>query len=307
MNSIANDLEDLGRYDEALAGYEKSLEVDPNFAESYFIIGDHYSMVKGQLDDAVVWIRKGTALDLGNPQYPANLGSLFLDLGDPSKAEYWVNRSIKLGPENFLPNLTMQFLHLYRGDEAAALDYARRALEADSNFVPILLRDNEIKAGRYPEARTLYEKRHPELLNGVDSTVDGSNWFPAIELALVLSKTGEQEHADLLLNRSLEHIQTHPRLGWQGYWISDVQIYALQGEKLKALAALRQAIDEGWRVFWGYFLKHDLSLESLHDEPEFQAMVAEIEADMAAQLARVREMERNGELEPVPEVSSTTH
>ncbi len=27
-------------------------------------------------------------------------------------------------------------------------------------------------------------------------------------------------------------------------------------------------------------------------------MVAEIEADMAAQLTRVREMERNGELEP---------
>ena len=34
-------------------------------------------------------------------------------------------------------------------------------------------------------------------------------------------------------------------------------------------------------------------------------MVAEIEADMAAQLARVREMERNGELEPIPEVSAT--
>ncbi len=47
-------------------------------------------------------------------------------------------------------------------------------------------------------------------------------------------------------------------------------------------------------------------LESLHDEPEFQAMVAEIEADMAAQLARVREMERNGELEPIPEISATT-
>ena len=35
-------------------------------------------------------------------------------------------------------------------------------------------------------------------------------------------------------------------------------------------------------------------------------MVEEIEADMAAQLARVREMERNGELEPIPEVSATT-
>jgi hypothetical protein len=42
----------------------------------------------------------------------------------------------------------------------------------------------------------------------------------------------------------------------------------------------------------------------MHDEPEYQAMVAEIEADMAAQLERVREMERNGELEPIPELTA---
>jgi hypothetical protein len=50
--------------------------------------------------------------------------------------------------------------------------------------------------------------------------------------------------------------------------------------------------------------RNTADLESLHDEPEYQAMVAEIEADMAAQLARVREMERNGELEPIPDVSA---
>jgi hypothetical protein len=72
------------------------------------------------------------------------------------------------------------------------------------------------------------------------------------------------------------------------------------------LSALRQAIDEGWRDSWWYFLKYDPILESLHDEPEFQAMIAEIEADMAAQLERVREMERNGELEPIPEIPATT-
>ena len=83
-------------------------------------------------------------------------------------------------------------------------------------------------------------------------------------------------------------------------------IYALQGDKQKALAALRQAADEGWRAGWRYSLKYDPTLESLHDEPEYQAMVAEIEADMAAQLARVREMERNGELEPIPEISATS-
>jgi hypothetical protein len=90
-----------------------------------------------------------------------------------------------------------------------------------------------------------------------------------------------------------------------GYGIADVQIYAIRGERKKALSTLRQAVDEGWRGFWWYYLKHDLSLESLHDEPEYQAMLAEIEADMAEQLARVREMERNGELEPIPELSAT--
>ena len=93
-------------------------------------------------------------------------------------------------------------------------------------------------------------------------------------------------------------------VGGSGYRIADVKIYALQGDKQKALSALRQAIDEGWRTGWWYDLKYDPILESLHAEPEFQAMVEEIEADMAEQLARVREMERNGELEPIPEVSA---
>jgi hypothetical protein len=131
------------------------------------------------------------------------------------------------------------------------------------------------------------------------AAADGSR--AARDADLQLTWPGERERADLLLDRSLEYIQTIPRLGL-GYWIADVYIYALRGEKQKALAALRQAIDEGWRSMWWYLLKHDPILESLHDEPEYQAMVAEIEADMAAQLARVREMERNGELEPIPEV-----
>ncbi len=121
-----------------------------------------------------------------------------------------------------------------------------------------------------------------------------------------MSKTGEQERANLLLDRSLTFIQTIPRLGlFTGYWISDVRIYALQGKTEKALAALRQAIDERWRSFWWFYLEHDPNLDSIRDEPEFQAMVEEIKADMAAQLARVREMEANGELElePVPELN----
>jgi hypothetical protein len=91
-------------------------------------------------------------------------------------------------------------------------------------------------------------------------------------------------------------------LSWYGYRIADVRIYALRGDRQKALLALRQAIDEGWRSSWRYDLNYDSALESLHDEPEYRAMIAEIEADMAEQLARVREMERRGDLVLTPEL-----
>jgi len=309
MNSVGEDLARLGRFDEALTWYEKTLEADPGYAHGYWIIAGHYWGVSGQLDEAAVWYVRSLSFGPGPPSYPASLGMLFLDLGDPGQAEYWINRSIELGPETHWANWAMQLLHLYKGDEAAALDYGRKALAIVPGvwMVAAPLRDHELRAGRYAEARALYEKTHPKLLNDNDPKVGRMNWewAAAIDVALVLSKTGEQERADLLLNLSLQQIQTFPRLGWgDGYGIADVQIYALQGEKQKALAALRQAIDEGWRTFWWYFLKHDPNLESLHDEPKFQAMVAEIEADMAAQLARVREMERNGELEPIPEIAA---
>jgi tetratricopeptide (TPR) repeat protein len=304
---VGEDLNKVGRFDEALAWYERALEIDPGVAWVHTLIGDHHWSVSGRLDEAVAWYAKGVALDPGSAVALAGLGGLFLDLGDPDQAEYWINRTIEPGRESFPSNIAMEIFALYRGDEATALEHGRKAFEIWPLDPPALtlLRDHEIRAGRYIEARALYEEHFPELLYDRDPRVDLRNYRAAIDLALILSRTGEQEQADLLLERSLPQIQRRPRLGSRGYEIADVQVYALRGEKQKALSALRQAIDDGWRAGWWWWLSKP-DLESLHGEPEFQAMVKEIEADMAEQLARVREMERNGELEPIPEVSATT-
>jgi tetratricopeptide (TPR) repeat protein len=295
-----------------LAWDRKAIEIDPDFAIGYEWIGLHYWEAEGKLDETVRWFRKSVSLDPGNPESSAFLGWLFLDLGDLDLAEYWIERSIELAPESFTPNLVMELLHLYRSDLSTALEYGRRAFETEhyeayrfSSFEPV--RIHEMRERRYMEARAAFEKIVPELLNEDFPKVESKNYRAAIDLALISFKTGEQQRADRLLEGSLQYIQQIPRLGFFGHYIADVQIYALQGEKQKALSALQRAIDEGWRNSWWYYLKYDPTLESLHDEPEFQAIVAEIEADMTEQLARVREMERNGELEPIPEVSATTH
>jgi len=310
--NVGFDLHYLGRFDEALAQFENALEIDPDYAGG-FVVSAHYWFVEGKLDEAVVWSAKAVSLDPEGPVASADLGLLFLDLGDSNEGEYWIKRSIELGPEQIWARRAMQVLHVYQGDEAKTWEHEKgpveiSPLDGKSDWPKLTLPPgHELRAGLLPEYRVSYAPGYSELLNREDPRVDIRNYRAAIDLALVLPRAGEQAHADLLLNRSLQFIQTLPRLGEAGYGIADVEIYALQGNKPKALSALRKAIDEGWRYLWWFFLEHDPNLESLHDEPEYQAMVAKIETDMAAQLARVREMQRNGELPAIARDETNLH
>ena len=109
------------------------------------------------------------------------------------------------------------------------------------------------------------------------------------------------QRAANLLAQCQEQISRKIRVGYDGYGVSDVQILALLGRSDEALAALHQAIDEGWRVDWQYFFDIDPNLDSIRDHPSFLQMRSKVAQDIAAQLARSREMEASGELAPVPE------
>ena len=76
-----------------------------------------------------------------------------------------------------------------------------------------------------------------------------------------------------------------------------VRLLVLQGRDDEALLKLREVADANWRGAWWYFFDHDPVLEPLRKVPQFQAIRAEIAADMAKQLAHVREMEASGEIE----------
>jgi TolB-like protein/Tfp pilus assembly protein PilF len=310
--NVGLDLNHLGRFEEALVQFENALKIDPGYAGAHVVAG-HYWLVEGRLDEAVVWIAKAISLGPGSPIFSASLGMLFLDLGDPNEGEYWIKRSVELGPGRFWPDRAMQLLRVYQGDELAEWKHGKGSaeispLDDESDWPELtLMPGHELRWGRYPEGRLSYATSYSGLLNRDAPEVNNWNYQAAIDLALVLSKAGEKEQANLLLDRSLQYIQTLPRLGEAGYGIADVEIYALQGNKPKALSALRQAIDEGWRALWWYYLEHDPNLELLHGEPEYQAMIEEIEADMAAQLARVREMERNGELAAIHRDETNLH
>lgn len=194
------------------------------------------------------------------------------------------------------------FQQLRHGDRTQVQRHARDSLElmGESGMALYLWRhpnalkllgDIDIDTGRYAEARARYAKYFPELLTSGNLELTPANFYAAVDIAAVLQRTGEHERANWLLGAVLDYKAHHPRLGIMGYWIDDVRAYALRGEQQAALNALRQAVDAGWRDFWWYYLKYDPVLKSLHNEANFQAIVDEIKADMATQLAHVKQME----------------
>jgi hypothetical protein len=115
-----------------------------------------------------------------------------------------------------------------------------------------------------------------------------------------LQKTGEIERARVLLDRAEQVIRTIPRLGGRGYGSTDVQIYALRGERTRALAALREAQRAGWRDGSRYYRDVEPNFASVRNEPEFKTIFADIERDMVRQRAEFAARPKDAALDLAP-------
>ena len=288
----------LGDFDAALRQYHRVVDLDPEYAIVYPHIGFIYWHAHGDLVTALPWFMKGIEFSTASPNYPAYLGLLYLDLGDDIQAEHWIDKAMELGPYAYRPNIAKALFALHRGDYQSIAPYAAKAMELNPNVwwgwaALAQLRNDDLRAGRIDEACARYERAYPALASNEEFQINRTNLKVAIDYALVLEKSGNQKRSKALLDCSMRFIRTIPRLGQEGYWISDSAIYSLRGDTRAALTALREAIDQGWRASWWYHLKHDPNFDAIRDETEFQTMVQEIKADMSEQLARTHEPEAN--------------
>jgi hypothetical protein len=208
----------------------------------------------------------------------------------------------QIAPDDYTVLAGSAAINQARGDQQSVVHDAERLLARDSRdaFGLVLLRDHDLQAGRPDLALARYARAYPELVETPSPTVDASNWVAAIGFALVLQSVGKRESARVLLDRSEQVIRTMPRLGGAGYGIGDVQIHALRGDKVKALAALREAATAGWRSDWRHYREFDRSLASIRNEREFKAIFAAIERDMARQRAELAKRPKDAPLDLNP-------
>jgi TolB-like protein/Flp pilus assembly protein TadD len=287
----------VGRFDDALATLQQATVIDPMMAAPYSAIGTLLASGFGRWDDAVVWYEKAFSLDSDDPEMPTSLASAYWHLEDDAEAERWLTKVQGEGTTD--SNALAALLYLSRGDEASARKYAQKAAELDPSSM-VSIRDDDLRKGDYTTARARYAKAFPELFaKELPKLTDGSA-RTAVALALVLQHTGEGERADALLDRSESYFRTIPRMGSGGFRINDVLIHALRGRKHKALTTLREAERAGWRDMWRYYRDFDPALASIRNEPEFKAVFADIQRDMARQRAELAAREKGADKPIVP-------
>jgi len=302
VNDYAEVLENAGRLDEALANYRQAVELEPHFAAGYRRIAQVCATGLGRLDKALAAYQMSYSIEPANSRRASRTGLIYLDLGDLQQAESWRDQALALAVDAE-PDIVMA-LHTYRGEHDAALANAIKDLDFDSprDLRSLrLIRDHEIRNGNLANARIRFEQAYPELFEANALNIGRYNREAAVDLAYLLLQTGEQAQAEHLLDQSEAAIALGRRVTTiEAFDVLEARIHALRGNKERALAALRQAVDQGWRWQAWYFLEHDPVLAPLHAEPEFQSIKAVVTADMAEQLTRVRKWEANGELPPAP-------
>ncbi len=306
-SNYAMALMQAGRVDEAERELQRIIEIEPNNSTGRFFQAVLEAYFQNQIALAISSNAMAFELDPESVYPPLESVRFFLSLGDDASAERWAELGEHNSAGGYLGKEMRFRIALYRGDEKSAESISRgmagtvQSLLGGNRYIDNFSWLRLLHRADSSLAMQVYARLYPELLQD-EPQVNAWNHAAAISLADLLRRSGNDATADSLLEKSLSVIgETTDR--W--YLSASVTAYLLQGKTDRALTALREDIDAGWRVGW-WALEREPIYESLWDQPEFQAMMAEIKADMAEQLAQVREMERNGELEPIPEISAAT-
>jgi TolB-like protein/Flp pilus assembly protein TadD len=293
-------LHDQGRFRDAENAYRKAMTIDPLLPNSYWSLAALSAYALGRPADAVPLARKAVALDPGGLISVFTLGLLLDDLGERREAMQLAMDAVRRWPDSLLVQWLAAGLQASAGDWQAASQSARKALAIDprDGIALNLLAIADLANGDAGTARARYAKAYPELLAPEPPRIDRSNYLAALGLAPVLLEAGEDSRARQLLDSSEGAIRQIPRLSWRGFGIADVRVHALRGDKAKALAALREAEQAGWRgPNWRFSRDVDPALASIRDEPEFKAVFADIERDMALQRAKLAKLPNDAPLD----------
>ena len=156
--NMANAYRALGRDDDALAGYEHYLRVDPKNAWVHYQAGEIH-LDRGALERASEYFQQALAIDPKVAAARVALGAMAITRGDPATAERGIRAALVSNPEVRLAHFNLGVLAESQGDADGALAAYRREFEQhDDAYKAVFNAARLLQQRRSPEARALFER-----------------------------------------------------------------------------------------------------------------------------------------------------
>ncbi len=277
------------RLDEARETLDRLNRFYPDFAEG-FIARARLESVAGRFDRAVPFY-EAVLRTTDHPFANFDLGLIYLSLGDRATGYRHLERA-------YGGDWTVM-KRLFEGDYEGLHAAFEKMIGSQPNPAERLLLGAVLMS--FQTARDDDMFRYLERLDPTYSRDDlapaksGQHLGRYLMTAVALGKAGEVDRARQRMDAALAFIDgDSSETGWLKE-IKRTAVLANSGRRDEAIAALRAAVTLGWRKlynpFWwgeGPHIRDDRMFGPLLDDPEFRAIIDEVETDNAATLARLR-------------------
>ncbi len=228
-NGLGNVYDDLGRHEEATAAYQRAIELDEKYAAPWNGLGNVYAGL-GRHEEALAAFQKAIALD-EKLAYPWNgLGNVYYQQGRHEEALAAYQKAIALDEKYAYPlnNLGNVYRDLGRHEEAIAA--YQKAIALDEKFAYPwnglgLVYENR---GEYEQAVDHYRKA---------LEIDPKHKWAYANLGNVYRKQGRHEEAIATFQKAIELDEKYAA-PWNGLG----NVYRALGRHEEAIAAYQKAI-----------------------------------------------------------------
>lgn len=278
-------------YELARSYFERAQAIDPDSPQAVLSAANTY-LAQGELGTALQWLQRAQALAPRNYDFSGGLVLLNDCLEDHLAARQW-SEWLDQRITNEPMALALQARHHYLGGNfEAALQTSNIALNldlprnghADAIFMRIK-RDEALGHGTPEAGIELFSRRYPGLFQP-DPEITPGNIMQAIDLAQLHRLAGQDREARKLTRSAVEaYDRPWFTSGSARAWLAPARAEALaiEGDRKGALAELQRIVDQGWRIHWRWETEMNPNFQSVRNAPEFQALIAGIEADMSRQ------------------------
>jgi len=260
----------------AIKMFENALQIDPNFASAYAALAEADSYMYAWYDGDPKWLgkiielnQKALSLEPDSAEALFGIGMVYYYQKRYGEAKRTLEKVIQLKPDYYSAYRWLGFIADVRGEFREALRVYDKCAELKpyseepwiSSYATHEKMGNEAMA---EQARSkVLELGERKIALNPDDAITLSR------MAVVFAYRGEKEKAYAAIDKILQ-IDSTDGLGRYNCACT----YAILGEREKALACLRIALESGYKNIREW-VKSDLDIVTLHEDPDFKALLSE--------------------------------